>query len=200
MISAMVRRRLVWLLSLPLMLAGVEAGHWLAFRLVYTNAWERSQALQQSGHGYLSDWRDAAAAGAVLLAAGLVLQVREHVRRQPGQPALPPSARTFAALPPLTFALQEHLESLVHSGTLTGVAVSPTFLVGIALQLPVAAATYLIARLLLRVARIVGRVLGSRPRLPSLAAPLSLHRPVGQRPRARVLAGARLGRGPPVPA
>ena len=48
------RRSLVWLLSVPLMLGGTEVAHQLAFRLAYPSGWERTQALQESGHGYFS--------------------------------------------------------------------------------------------------------------------------------------------------
>jgi hypothetical protein len=140
------------------MLSGTEAAHWLAFTLVYPNAWERSQALQASGHAYFSYWPAFAAIGITLVAASLLLQVRDHLRAGVGS-VIQPSPLMFAALPPLTFALQEHLEAVVHSGSIAGVAESPTFVVGLALQLPFAGVAYLCARFLLRVAQFVARVL-----------------------------------------
>jgi hypothetical protein len=192
------RRRLAWLLSVPLMLAGIEAAHWLAFRLVYANAWERSQALAQSGHSYLGDWLPAAAVASALSLSALALQIRERAGSQHGRAPLPPPAAAFAVLPPLAFAIQEHLESLLHAGTLTGVAESPTFLVGVALQLPFALIAYLLARLMLRVADLVGRRLASEAPRPGPAACL--------RPRRRdlraltplALVGTSPGRGPPI--
>lgn len=193
----MARSRLAWPLSVPLMLGGTECAHWLAFRLVYPNPWERAQALQQSGHAYLSYWPLLAGIGLALLGAGVGLQVREHARRIGGRSGRQPTALLFASLPPLAFALQEHVESLVHSGSIAGVAESPTFLVGLALQLPFALLTYLVARLLLHVAELVGRVLRIRAREQASGLPI---RPRPSSVAAHPLAslGARPGRGPPL--
>ena len=54
MVGNVNRRLVAWLLSVPLMLGGTEVAHWLAYRLVYPDSWERSQVLAQSGHGYFS--------------------------------------------------------------------------------------------------------------------------------------------------
>lgn len=168
----MKRGRLAWPLSVPLMLGGTECAHWLAFWLVYPNRWERAQALQQSGHAYLSYWPVFAGIGLALLVAGLVYDVCEHARPTGRRWARRPPAALFASLPPLAFALQEHVESFVHTGSIAGVAESPTFLVGLVLQLPFALLAFLLARLLLRVAELVGRVLArpSRTRVLALQA------------------------------
>lgn len=193
----MARSRLAWPLSVPLMLGGTECAHWLAFRLVYPNPWERAQALQQSGHAYLSYWPVFAGIGSALLVAGLVFDVYEHVRPT-GEPwSRQPPAALFASLPPLAFALQEHVESFVHTGSIAGVAESPTFLLGLALQLPFAFVTFLLARLLLRAAEIVGRVLGS----PQSARTLVLQawsRPESLSVGSLASLGCRPGRGPPL--
>ena len=108
----------------------------------------------------------------------------------------------FAALPPLAFALQEHLERLIHDGTVVGVALQPTFMIGLLLQLPFAVAAYLLAKLLLQVADRVGSIGGgqegaARPRLmPATLRPsFSLELPL---PRLAALAGGHAERGPPV--
>jgi hypothetical protein len=63
------------------------------------------------------------------------------------------------------FCLQEILELSLHSGTFGWRAVlAPTFLPGLALQLPFALAAYLVARILLRAATALGLAL-ARPRL-----------------------------------
>jgi hypothetical protein len=61
--------------------------------------------------------------------------------------------------------LQEVIELSLHTGTLGWHAVlAPTFLPGLALQLPFALAAYLVARALLRAANALGRALaGPRP-------------------------------------
>lgn len=188
-------RRLVWLLLIPLMLGGTELAHWLAFRLVYPNAWERSQALAATGHSYLSYWPAFAGVGFAFVVVGLILCAAEHTRGNGGA-SLRVSPGVFAALPPLAFALQEHLEALVHSGSITGVAEEPTFLVGVVLQFPFALVAYLIARLLLRVAELVGRsVRGASCRQSPEPA-----RSGGWEPgalRSMAVLGARLSRGPP---
>ena len=52
-IGPMSRRLLAWGPAIPLMVAGVEAGHWVAYRLAYPYGYLRAQVLAQSGHGYL---------------------------------------------------------------------------------------------------------------------------------------------------
>lgn len=193
----MARRWLAWLLAVPLMVAGTETAHWLAFRLVYPNVWERSQALAASGHGYLTYWPVAAGIGGAMTLAAVALGARGHAHGARGDSS-PPPALVFALLPPLAFALQEHLESLVHSGSITGVAESPTFVVGLALQLPFALVAFAAAWLLLRVARLVGaRLRGCAPRrAPS--TPIGTLRPRDAARRLLLLLGATSSRGPPL--
>lgn len=159
------RRRLTWLVALPAILAGSQAAHALAYRLVFPQASLRLHVLAETGHGYLAQLPLAlGAAGAVGL-VGLATAVLDaaHGRRVR---ELPPVA--FAFLPPLAFAVQEVLELSLHTGTLGWRAVAaPTFLPGLALQLPFAALAYVAARLLLRVAVKLGRALAVPPRLES---------------------------------
>jgi hypothetical protein len=157
-----VGRRLVpWGVCLSLMLAGTEVAHWLAFRLVYPGAYERDLVLQQTGHGYFAWLPIAGGIGGALLLSALVLHGwragvgGHHSISRAG-------LLRFAALPPLAFALQEHLEGLISGGTVVGVAFEPTFMLGVLLTLPFALAAYLVARLLLHVADRVGRVLRQR--------------------------------------
>ena len=192
------RRFLTWGLSVPLMFGGVEVAHWLAFRLVYSSPLARAQALRATGHGYLSAWPALAGVALALLAATFVVQVRRHASGGGlERVAAPPSPLLFALLPPLAFAMQEHVEALVHSGSITGVADAPTFLLGIALQLPFAAIAFLLARLLLRVAAIVGDSI--RPPALWVDGWREPHRPAGSVGcRPLTLLGARPGRGPPL--
>jgi hypothetical protein len=195
----MTRRIIPWLLSVPLMLAGTEVAHVVAYRIVYPDAWERDQALQQSGHDY-SSWLPIA--GGILLAV-LVCSILLHgrdARNLNGKLVGTSSLLRFAALPPLAFALQEHLEALIHSATISGVVVAPTFMIGLLLQLPFGLLAYLIARLLANAAERAGRALA-----PSAPYPAP---PVSEAPswsaltiwplRAAVLADGHAGRGPPL--
>ena len=169
------RRSLAWLIAIPVMLAGTEAAHALAYRLVFPQASLRVGVLAATGHGYTA-WLPlvVALAGAVALVG--VVAAALDVARGRRVHALGP--RAFALLPPLAFALQELLELSLHSGAVAWhVYAAPTFLPGLALQLPFALLAFVAARLLLRAALHVGRLL-ARPRLA--AAP----------PRVRSLGGS----------
>ena len=199
MVRSVSRRVIPWLLSVPLMLAGTEVAHFLAFRFVYPDAWERNQALQQSGHGYF---------GLLPLLAGIALALvlcavffdGRAARRDENEPGTPTSLPRFAALPPLAFMLQEHLESLIHSGSVSGVVIAPTFLIGLLLTLPFGAAAYLVARALSGVSKRVGQALSRRGPTHLASAPesgLSWFAVLLSPPRAAALAGGHAERGPP---
>ena len=96
----------------------------------------------------------------VLLAAtiglvGLAVQQRSVGSRSIG---------AFALGAPAGFACQEHLERLVHTGEVPWLLTTPSFLVGLALQAPVALLCVLVAR------RVVGTLAAVRPlrRAPAL--------------------------------
>ena len=176
------------------MLVGTESAHALAYRLVYPEASLRASFLTATGHAYAA-WLPLAlaAAGAVALvsaAAAAADVVRGRRVRELGPVA-------FAVLPPLAFALQELLELSLHTGSVAWPAfAAPTFLPGLALQLPFALVAFVAARILLRVAVRIARAL-TRVRLPRVAtaarrvcAPsaVSLHAACGASPRAPPLA------------
>ena len=193
------RRIVAWALSVPLMLGGTEAAHWLSYRLVYPDGWERSQVLAQTGHGYFSVLTLLGGIAGALVVSGLFLHGRAIAVGGAGRVREIRLAQ-FAALPPLAFALQEHLERLIHDGTIVGVAFQPTFMLGLLLQLPFAVAAYLLARFLLRVVGRVARVFGGRvgrrrrtlPSIPRSRFSLEFA-PV----RIPALAGGHAERGPP---
>jgi hypothetical protein len=185
-----VRRGLTWVLTLPLVLAGTEAAHGLAYRLVYPQLHER--ILLATGHAYLAWLPLVLGMGGALAAAALLAAALDAARgRTPDK--LP--AWAFAALPPVAFVLQEVMELSLHTGTFGWRAVlAPTFLPGLALQLPLAALAYLLARFLLRTAERLGRALAharvARAAEPRRAAPLEL-------PVLRLVLRGRTSRGPP---
>lgn len=125
----MARRMFAWLLVVPLAAAGVLAAHALAYAATGTAT--------GTDHDYLDHAPQVVGLLASLGLLGLAVQERSLRRR---------SARWVAPLAPLTFVCQEHLERLVHTGHLPWLLTTPSFLVGLALQLPVAAACVLVVR------------------------------------------------------
>ncbi|HXZ56133.1 MAG TPA: hypothetical protein VEG40_00955 [Gaiellaceae bacterium] len=195
----MSRRRLAaWSVALPLMVAGSQVAHVFAYRLVYPQTQLRLHALLVSGHGYMGHVSLLFALCAVIELIALCSAVAGSFRRGAATP-LP--AWAFGLIPPLGFAVQEFLERWLYGASFPWwMVLQPTFRVGLLLQLPFGLAAYLVARLLLRVADRVGRVLSRRRRLPE---------PVGLLPgwavsptwlpRLSVVA-SHAGRSPPAPA
>lgn len=181
----MARRRLVWLLSVPLATAGWLAAHSLAYTL----------AAPHDHHGGLL-------AAPILIACAitvlLALAIHDGVRRAP--PARVP-ARQVALLPPLGFVVQEHLERLIEMNAVPwGTVLEPVFLVGLALQVPVALVAVMLARAVLAVGHALARDLSvpeaPRPRSWLLTPPCAL--PLAPaRARLPVLATGLGGRAPP---
>jgi hypothetical protein len=191
------RRSLTWLVAVPLLVAGSQAAHVLTYRLVYPGTSIRVHALALSGHGYLDRLPLALGVGLAIALVALVVAVLDASRGRQAR-ALP--AWAFGVLAPLAFALQEILELSLHSGTFAWHAVAaPTFLPGLALQLPFALLAWLAARLLLQAAGRAGRALTSRPPTGGVVS-LLLLAPLGATlPRARPLASRLAKRGPPLP-
>jgi hypothetical protein len=191
-----VRRVLACLTAVPLAVAGSLAAHQIDYRLVAPQADARAQLLASTGHGYLDVLPAIVAACWALAAVGVVLvaqDVRGHGR------VTRVAAWPFALLPPLAFAVQEHLERLVHHDAVPWhAALEPTFWRGVLLQLPFGLAAWLVARWLLRAAERVGLALRRRPH----ALPSSLPEPprAAAAPSLRrlsVLAALAAGRAPP---
>jgi hypothetical protein len=177
------------------MTAGSLVAHGLAYRLVAPDPDARVDLLARTGHGYLEAAPFVLGACLAFLLAGLAAHAsRGFLRRAPARaPAWP-----LALLPLLGFACQEHLERLAATGDLPfSAATEPTFLVGLALQLPFALVALVAARVLGRAAEVVGRALA--PALPRPALrPRTATRPVvALLPNAPRLAAAQSGRAPP---
>jgi hypothetical protein len=190
------RRRVTWLVAVPLLLASSQAAHLVAYRIVYPGTPLRARALLATGHGYLDRLPLVfGAAVAIALVALLVAALDASRGRAPR--ALPPWA--FGLLAPAAFVIQEYLERSLHSGTFAWhTAAAPTFLPGLVAQVPLALLAWLAARLLLRAAAHAGRTLASQP--PRLAPePLAVRAPAAPAtPRTRVLARSLAERGPPL--
>lgn len=160
--SAGVRRRSAWLVSLPLVVLGSLLAHQLAYLIV---AGAHADALlAETGHGYLEQLPTGAVLALVCLVLGLLLAGADRARARAGT-AIP--AWLIALVPLMGFALQEHVERFAHNGAVPwGAALDATFLVGLALQLPFAALAFLIARALLRTVVAVVEALLARHRPP----------------------------------
>ena len=185
------RRGFIWALTLPLVLLGTQAAHALAYDLVYPQA--HARILLTTGHGYLT-WLPLALAlaGAVTLAA-LGVAAADAAR---GRPPRELPAWAFAVLPPAVFVIQEVLELSLHTGSFNVHALlSPTFLPGLLLQLPLALVAYLAASFFLRGAERVGRALAQPRPLPLLVQLLVAPMAAPMHPRAVVASCS--SRGPP---
>ena len=184
------------MVAIPLMLAGSQIAHVLAYRLVYPEARVRWRVLLSTGHGYYSFWPLVCGVLGGVVLVGLVAAVVDSASRR-GPRSLP--AWAFALLPLVGFAVQEFFERwLVGAGFPWWMVLQPTFRIGLALQLPFALIAFLLARLLLRTAEQIVRALkgeGERPRhvgaFPGrFALAVCL-------PRVAALADGHAGRGPP---
>ena len=187
------RNRLVWLVTLPIALAGVEAAHAVTNAVFGAPGGPDAEVFTGSDSSpELTLSLAALALGFVVL--GLVSRATGAgwVSRRSRAVAIP-----FACLPPVAFLLLELLEGLVHSGAFPWRDLAgPTFLFGLALQLPFALAGYLVARALLRLSDRVHDLIRRRcvPRrsIRSLPSP----RADAPRPAFAVLSG-HFGRAPP---
>jgi hypothetical protein len=160
-------RRFVWLISLPLAAVGWLGTHSLAYVLVEPDADERGHLLSEAGHGYFAAAPLLVACAVTLLFAGLALAVHDGLRgaERASVPVWP-----VALLPPLGFAVQEYLERLFELNAFQlGTALEPTFLAGMALQLPFAVGALVLARAVLALGHALGQGLAVR-RLPRPSA------------------------------
>lgn len=191
------RRLSAWLVAVPLMLVGTEAAHALAYRIVYPEASVRWRVLAATGHGYLGWLPVVFGVGAAVALAGIATAALDVFRRRPLRPV---PAWVFALLPVIAFTLQEFVERwLMLGGFPWWMVEQPTFRVGLLLQLPCGVLSYLVARLLFRVAERIGMVLwlAGRPARLVASGQLSWAAVVAGLPGA-VLCSGHAVRGPPL--
>ena len=125
----------MWLVVSPVVAAGVLVAHSLAYRITGTPT--------DPFHEYLGH---APQILLLLAIAGIALGAL-------GAPRQAPPAHAFPLVALGTFVVQEHVERLVHGGGVPLLLVSPVFLVGLALQIPVALGAWALASRLLRALR-----------------------------------------------
>jgi hypothetical protein len=174
------QRKAIWLVTLPVAVASWLSAHCLAYVLVPPEGSGVMHDHMAGSHNWLASMPVLVAAGITVLAAGVVLCVGDGLRGG----ALRTPAPLLALLPPIGFVVQEHLEHMLASGTSPfEVALQPTFLTGLALELPFAVGTLLLAGALCVLAHRFGRLLAraipaTRPALPQPVAMVGLVRAV----------------------
>jgi hypothetical protein len=169
-----VRRAFAWVLTLVLATAGTLTAHAIA----YTLTGEPTGDV----HAYLAH------APQLLLVLGtLVVGALALTRGVSAPPAWP-----FPFLALGAYAAQEHVERIAHTGELPWLFTEPVFLLGLALQLPVALAAWALARRLLRLLAVASP---RRMLLPAYL--LAVVAPAGAPHAARSFVAAH-ARGPPV--
>lgn len=191
------RRAIALLICIPLAVLGVLVAHQGSYLLVAPQ--EHSQLLADTGHGYLQHSMTVLSVLSAAVCVGILLSVVGNWR---GRTAAAIPTWPFAMMGPAAFALQEHMERLLHDGMFPWTAaLEPTFALGLLLQLPIALAAWLVAHLLLRVTRVLVGALSraladfaSRPgtsERPRSLGPLTL------RHRGPALLSVAAGRAPP---
>jgi len=160
---------------LPFAAASVLMGHAIAYRALGMPS--------RDIHGYLAHAPQVVLVLATLALLGLAADSRAR-RASPIAPAVVAIA---------AFVVQEHLERLLHTGHVPFLLTSPVLWVGIALQIPLAAAVWIVARRLAEEAAAPPR--RSVRRISWLAASLTVS--VGQ-PLTAPLGAAHPARGPPI--
>lgn len=130
----MPRRALAWLLTLPLVAAGVLGAHALAYTLTGT--------APGAAHEYLRHGPQIALALVAVGLLGVALEQRGSTT----------SRAPFALAAPVAFTAMEVVERLA-GGTDVVLLAEPSFLAGLALQAPVALVCLGLARLLVSAAR-----------------------------------------------
>jgi hypothetical protein len=189
-------RGIVWMLSLPLAAAGWIGAHSVAYVLVAPDPDHRAELLAESGHGYLGTAPLILACAVTVVVAGLALAILDGVR---GGPRARVAVWPVALVPPLGFAVQEHLERLIELNAFPfGAVLEPTFVVGMALQLPFALVAAMLARAVLELGYRIGRAFAARRSRRPAAHPRSWRLPVWFGPKlVRPLAAGHGERAPP---
>lgn len=168
-------RTRAWLVVSPVIAAGVLVAHALAYRLTSTPTGPFHEYLAHAPQVLL-----------LLVLSGLALAGLGSRRDAP-------PAWVFPLVAVATFVAQEYVERIVHGGGVPILVATPVFLVGLALQIPVALVAWALARRLLAV------VAEERPR-PSLRPRLEFDvLPARPDHVAATALLCPLSRGPPVP-
>jgi hypothetical protein len=163
----MTGRMAAGVIAIPLGIASWLGAHCLAYWLVSPG--EQSMGMHsEHGHAWLGYTPALALWGLAVVLAGVVLCVGAGLSGH--RPSSPP-LRLFAILPAVGFVVQEHGERLIGSGSIPAdLVLEPTFLLGLALQLPFALAALLLTRALYAISFGLGRVMAGTT--PAIGLPL----------------------------
>lgn len=188
----MSQSRTVLGVAVPLALLGGEAGHAVGNLLLGFPLGPRGELLQRQGPG-------AAHAGALIAAIALVVLLGFTARAMLGGAGGTRIALAASLTGPLLYAAQEQAEAVGRgSWPYASLMVEPRFLLGLVVQLPFAALTYLVVRVLLHAASVVHAVLVASTAVPALAGRRSAGWvPADGLPPATPASRPSLGRGPP---
>ena len=149
--------RSVWLVAGPLLAAASLLAHSVAYRVAHAFAGTGAD----DTHAYLSYLSLAAAPATVLVLVALAARVLVRGATRSRMPWAP-----FVWLPPLAFALQEHVERLATTGAFpVAAATQPTFALGVLLGVPFGLTAYVVTRALL----------GSADRISTVASSARAH-------------------------
>lgn len=190
------RQRIAVLVAMPIACVGSLVAHQLDYAIQAPDAVVRAQLLASSGHGYLRHLPLLVAACVAAALIGVVLDVVPSRSVSPGRV----TAWPLALVAPLAFTFQEHLERFLHDGVFPAhLVLQPSFLIGLALQVPFALFAWGVARTLLLTARRVALSLrGRAPRRPVRGDTAAVRLPVVCRARRSILASRVAGRAPPL--
>jgi len=186
------------------MVAGSVAAHLVGYAVVPAGP---DHAMGEAGEfGGFHERASQGFAGHTVLLLGLaaslvgVVCIRALLARVRGRESRRLGAGCFFLLPLIAYSSQELIERLLHAESFPFHAVlEPRFLLGLALQLPFAAAAFVLAWLLLAVGTRFFRFLGRYPSPASPAPPPRLLAPTSVAlPRVRALSRGHPLRGPPL--
>ena len=185
---------MAWLTAVPIALAGMESAHAIANGLCGSP--EGSGELFAAASSGAEVFVPVVALAVAVVLVGLMTRATGAWGGSVGrrERALP-----FGLLPLLAFVALEAGEGMAHHGGLPwGEFADSAFVVGLGLQLPFAAAGYLLARLLLRATDLVRQLVARRAQRPrARGVTFVVRRPVRDRPRSAPERLARRGRAPP---
>jgi len=200
------RRGVAWLVSFACAALGGLLAHALTYRLIDADAGHAGPL--HSGHHHHDAGAAATAAGgshwticlAICGSIGVIALLAAVLHRVATGSAARLPLWIFGLVPPVGFALQEHLEWLIGRGSVPyAAALGASLVVGILLQIPFALAAYVAARVLLALAGAIVEGLRARPRVRLVPLPPALRwcrPPAG--PRRPLLSLGYGQRGPPL--
>ncbi len=194
---SVMRRRLPWIIALPLMGAGSVGAHVVARVVTSAHVSEGSkETVERASTGLAGHTVMLIGIVAALTFVACGVRLISIIRRRPasGTPA-----GLFFVLPPLAFVLQEVFERLLNAEAAPfQAAFEPRLLIGLALQIPFGLVALFAARVLLRVAIRIARAFSqSRPIRLARRSPVARAPKECELPRIPALALGYQQRGPP---